>query len=172
MCLQSSEQLRRWNKDGVIRARQMAEKSIALDPNYAEAYCMFAWSYWFEVSLVLSKDPRQSIAQAMELGKKALAIDRSLAYAHSLMGYLYILKRQYDEGIAECEQTVSLEPNSARAHYFLGVVLKHAGRHEEAITVCKDAIRLNPIPPSHYYDNLTASYCSTGQYEEATIDTM
>jgi len=169
LCLQSREQLRRWNKDGLIQARQLAEKAIALDPNYAEAYCFLAWSYWFEVPLVLTKDPRQSIARATELAKKAIALDRSLGFAHSLMGYLYILKRQYDEGIAECEQAVSLEPNSARAHYFLGVALKYADRHKEAITMTKEAIRLNPIPPSHYYDNLTASYCSTGKYEEATV---
>ena len=168
LCIQSREQIGRWHKDGLIRARQLAEKAIALDPNYAEAYCMLAWSYWFEVPLLLTEDPRHSIARAMELGKKAIAIDRSLANAHSLTGYMYILKSQYDEGISECEQAVSLEPNSARAHYFLGVVLKYAGRHEEAITMSKEAIRLNPIPPSHYYDNLAASYCSTGQHDEAT----
>ena len=169
LCLQSKEQLNCWSKDALFRARQLAENAIALDPNYAEAYCMLAWSYWFEVPLFLTKDPGQSIARAMELGKKAIALDKSLGYAHSLMGYMYILKRQYDESIAECEQAVSLEPSSARAHYFLGVVLKYAGKHKEAISMTKEAIRLEPIPPSHYYDNLAASYCSTGQYEEATI---
>jgi len=167
LCLQGAEQLRRWNKDGLVRGRKMVEKAIALDPKYAEAHCLLAWSYWFEVPLVLTRDPRQSIARAMELAQKALALDKSLAYAHSLMGFMYILQRQYDEGIVECEQAVSLEPNSARAHYFLGLVLKYAGRHKEAITVCKEAIRLNPIPPSHYYIDLINLYCLTGQYEEA-----
>jgi adenylate cyclase len=167
MCLQGAEQLKRWNKDGLIRGRKMVEKAIGLDPKYAEAHCMLAWSYWFEVPLVLTKNPRQSIARAMELAQKALALDESLAYAHSLMGYMYILQRQYDEGIAECEQAVSLEPNSARAHYFLGLVLKYAGRHKEAITVSKEAIRLNPIPPSLYYIDLINLYCLTGQYKEA-----
>jgi adenylate cyclase len=167
LCLQGAEQLRRWNKDGLVRGRKMVEKAIALDPKYAEAHCLLAWSYWFEVPLVLTRDPRQSIARAMELAQKALALDKSLAYAHSLMGFMYILQRQYVEGIAECEQAVSLEPNSARAHYFLGLVMKYAGRHKEAITVCKEAIRLNPIPPSLYYIDLINLYCLTGQYEEA-----
>ena len=169
LCLQSKEQLQHWDKDGVIQARQLAEQVIALDPNYAEAYYMLAWSHWFEVPLLMTKDPRKSITRAMELAKKAIDLDGSLGCAHSQMGYMYILKKQYDEGIAECEQAVSLEPNSARAHYFLGAALKYAGRHEEAITMTKEAIRLDPMPPSHYYDNLTASYCSTRQYEEATI---
>ncbi|UCG67365.1 MAG: tetratricopeptide repeat protein, partial [Deltaproteobacteria bacterium] len=167
LCLQAGEQIRRMNKDVTVRGRQMAEKAIALDPNYALAYRRLAITYANEVPLRLSKDPRQSIARAMELAKKAIALDESLASAHSLLGWLYTLMRQHDKGIPECEQAVSLEPNSATAHLFLGLALRYAGRHKEAITMCKEAIRLDPIPWSGYYQSLTNAYCLAGQYEEA-----
>jgi adenylate cyclase len=74
---------------------------------------------------------------------------------------------QHDEGIAECEKAVNLEPNAAGGYYVLGEVLRYSGRHEEAISMCKKAIRLNPFPPSWYYFGLTNAYSLTGQYEEA-----
>jgi len=147
----------------------MIEKAIALDPKYAAAYRVLANTYWVEVPLGLTKDPRQSITRAMELVQKSLALDKykSSGMTHSLLGWLYTLMRQHDKGISECERGVSLEPNSAMAHLWLGLVLRYAGRHEEAITMYKEAIRLNPIPPAVYYHGLSITYCLTGQYEEA-----
>jgi TolB-like protein/Tfp pilus assembly protein PilF len=167
LCIQGMEQIRRMNKDGTVRSRQMAEKAIALDPNYALAYRLLANTYAMEVPLRLTKNPRQSIARATKLTQKALALDESLASAHSLLGWLYTLMRQHDKGIQECERGVALEPNSANAHFFLNLALRYAGRAKEAITMCKEAIRLDPIPMSHYYQGLTNAYCLAGQYEEA-----
>jgi len=155
------------NKDGNFLGRQLAEKAIALDPKYALAYNLLATTYMNEVILGLSEDPRVSLKKAMELTQKAIALDNSLAWPHALLGFIYTLMRQHDKGIAECEQAVNLEPNSAISYFYLSLAFKYAGRPKEAITMAKEAIRLNPIPPGFYYQNLTNSYCLTGQYEEA-----
>jgi adenylate cyclase len=155
------------NKDGNFLGRQLAEKAIALDPKYALAYNLLATTYMNEVILGLSEDPRVSLKKAMELTQKAIALDKSLAWPHALLGFLYTLTRQHDKGIAECEQAVNLEPNSAISYFYLSLAFKYAGRPKEAITMAKEAIRLNPIPPGFYYQNLTHLYCLTGQYEEA-----
>jgi len=167
LCLQANDQIIRLNKDGNLLAKQLAEKATALDPKYPDPYHLLGRASWLEVPLGLTKDPRKSIANAMEFTQKALALDSSLAPAHSTLGMLYTLMRQHDEGIAECEKAVNLEPNSAGAYYVLGEVLRYAGQHEEAIAMCKKAIRLNPFPPSWYYFGLTNAYSLTGQYEEA-----
>jgi adenylate cyclase len=155
------------NKDGNFLGRQLAEKTIALDPKFAMAYNLLATTYMNEVILGLSEDPRVSLQKAMELTQKAIALDNSLSWPHALLGFLYTLTRQHDKGIAECEQAVNLEPNSAISYFYLSLALKYAGRPREAITMAKEAMRLNPIPPGFYYQNLTHLYCLTGQYEEA-----
>jgi len=165
--LQGRDQLNRITPDGIFRGRQMIQEVITLDPGYASGYHMLALSYVNEVTLALTKDPRQSIARAVELEQKALALDDSLSHAHGLLGWLYTLQRQHDKGITECEEAVRLEPNAADAHYYLSLALKYAGRAEESIAMCKEAMRLNPIPASYYYHNLTTLYCLTGQYKEA-----
>jgi adenylate cyclase len=165
--LQGYGELGRMNKDGNSIARQMAQQAIALDPKYPWAYYLLAETYSNDVVLGISEDPRLSLKKAMELTQKAIALDNSLASPHASLGWIYILMRQHDKGIAECEQAVNLEPNSAFAYFRLSLALKYAGRPKEAITMAKEAIRLNPIPPGFYYQNLTHLYCLMGQYEEA-----
>ena len=165
--LQGQEEARRMNKDGNFLSRQLARQAIALDSKYAMAYNLLASSTVDMVYLGLSEDPRLSLKKAMELTKKAIALDNSLALPHALLGWIYTLMRQHDKGIAECEQAVNLEPNSALAHFRFSLALRYAGRPKEAITMCKEAIRLDPIPVSLYYQSLTNAYCLTGEYEEA-----
>ena len=56
--------------------------------------------------------PKESLAKAIEWTQKALAMDDSLAEAHSRLGVLYSWSGRYDEGIAEAERGVELDPNS------------------------------------------------------------
>jgi adenylate cyclase len=165
--LQGQEEARRMNKDGNFLSQQLARQAIALDSKYAMAYNLLASSTVDMVYLGLSEDPRLSLKKAMELAQKAIALDNSLALPHALLGWIYILMRQHDKGIAECEQAVNLEPNSALAHFRFSLALRYAGRPKEAITMCKEAIRLDPIPVSLYYQSLTNAYCLTGEHEEA-----
>jgi adenylate cyclase len=157
----------RFNKEGNIQARQMFEEAIALEPENAAAYTMLGWTYLMEIWFGLSESPGKSMALAAELAQKALALDDSLDPPHSLLGNIYLLKRQYEKAIAEEERAVALNPNGADAHAHLGMTLNYVGRPEEAIALLKKAIRLNPIPPNWYLFTLGDGYRMTGQYEDA-----
>ena len=165
--LQAYEKWIQMNKESNALARQLAEESIALDPDYAMAYITLAATHMMDVFLGSSKSPKDSIKQAMELNKKAMALDDSLPNAHSQLGLLYTMTRQQDKGVAEAERGVELNPNSSEAHDLLGMTLNFAGRPEEAIPVFKKAIRLEPFAPSKYYYHLGGSYLRTGQCDEA-----
>ena len=165
--LQAHEKWIQMNQESNALARQLAEESIALDPNFAVVYLTLASTHMMDVFLGSSKSPKDSIKQAMELNKKAMALDDSLANAYSQLGLLYTMTRQHDKGVAEAERGVELNPNSASAHDLLGMTLSYAGRPEEAIPVFKKAIRLEPFAPSKYYYHLGGAYLRTGQCDEA-----
>jgi tetratricopeptide (TPR) repeat protein len=165
--LQANELVNRINPESNALAKQLAKEAIALDPEYAWAYYVLARTHTLDVWLGTTKSPKQSIAKAMELTQKALALDDSLAEGYSRLGFLYAMTRQYDKGIAEAEKAVALNRNSATAHLYLGKTLFFAGRAEESIPEYKKAIRLNPIPPNVYPWSLGLSYGYTGKYEEA-----
>ncbi len=157
----------RFNEESNIKARQMFEEALALDPENATACTMLAWTYLMEARNGWSKSPGRSMEQAVELAQKALALKDTLDATHSLLGRIYLGKRQYEKAIAEAERAVALNPNGADAHAHLGVTLDYVGRREEAIALLKKAIRINPIPPNWYLLSLGQSYIFTGQYGEA-----
>jgi len=155
--LQGREYLLKGSRESVALARRLAEEAIALDPKYAEAYALLGATHMNDVFLGTSR-PKESIAKAIELSQKALAMDGSLAGARSRLGVLYSWSGRYDEGIAEAERGVELDPNSDTANYFLAVVLRYAGRSKEAIPVMRKALRLAPIAPDIYVQNLALLY--------------
>jgi len=165
--LQAKELIDRINPESNALAKQLAEEAITLDPEYAWAYMALGRTNTLDVWLGTTKSPKQSIAKAMELFQKAIALDDTFAEAYSRLAFLYSMTRQYDKAIAEAEKAVALNPNSATAHFYLGKTLHFAGRSQESIPEYKKAIRLNPIPPGAYAWSLGLSYARTGQYEEA-----
>jgi len=165
--LQAREKMLQMNKENNALAQRLVEETIALDPDYASAYASLGAIQIMDVWLGSSKSPKDSIKKAIELSKKALALDESLADARSMLGLLYAMTRQHDKGVAEAERAVELDPNSANAHHHLCLTLRFAGRPDEAIPVCKKAIRLEPYAPAAYYYNLGMAYLMGGQCEEA-----
>jgi adenylate cyclase len=164
--MQGREYLLQGNRESVALSRRMAEEAIALDPEYADAYALLGATYHNEVFLGTSR-PKESIAKAIELSQKALAMNGSLADARGRLGVLYSWSGRYDEGIAEAERGVELDPNSATANFFLSNVLRYAGRSKEAIPVIRKALRLEPIAPDIFVQNLALVYFQAGDCKEA-----
>jgi len=165
--MQGREYLRKGNRESIALARRMAEEAIALDPKYADAYTLLGATYTSEVFIGTSQSPKDSMAKATELIQKALAMNGSLAEARSRLGALYVWSGRYDEGIAEAERGVELDPNSGQANINLAVVLRWAGKPKEAIPVIQKALRLEPIPPDNYVQQLALVYFQAGDCKEA-----
>jgi tetratricopeptide (TPR) repeat protein len=157
----------RFNKEGNVIARRLAEEAVALDPNYAMAYWLLAKTHYMDIWLGMTKSPKDSITKAWELNQKAMELDEDLADAYGLLSALCIYKRDFDRAIMEGEQGVALAPNSADAYAWLGTAMQFAGMQERAIPILKKAIRLNPFPQTWYYLQLGVCYSGVGQYEEA-----
>jgi adenylate cyclase len=166
-CLQSLASTTTHTKEGNALGRKLAEESIALDPKYPRPYAALAQTYMLDILLGTTESPERSMAKALELLKKAIALDDSEAAAHGTLGYLYVMMGQHDKGIAEAERAVSLNPNDASNLSRLSFVLNNTGRPEEAISVLKTVRRLNPTPPQAYYVQLSTAYRLTGQYKAA-----
>jgi adenylate cyclase len=165
--MQGREYLFKGNRESNALARRMAEETIALDPKYADAYALLGATHQWDVSLGTSRSPKDSVAKATELIQKALAMNGSLGEARSRLGVLYSWSGRYDEGIAEAERGVELDPNSSQANINLAVVLRYAGKSKEAIPVFQKALRLEPFPPDNYVQQLALAYFQTGDCKEA-----
>jgi len=164
--LRGSDYFFRFTKEANAQAREMFERAIDLDPEYALAHSLLGLTHWMEWSFGWSRDP-QSLDRAFELAQRATSLDDSVSVAHSLLGKVHLWKKQHGQAIAELEKTIALNPNYADGLAGLGEILYFAGRPEEAIGLIKKAMRLNPKYPVWYLHNLGHAYFLTGRYEEA-----
>jgi adenylate cyclase len=165
--LQARDLKRNQNIENNHKARQLVEEAIELDPDYAQAYRWLSGTYLMDVWLGSTKSPQESLKTAVELAKKALSLDDSLGGAHGLLGNIYIMRKDYENGIREAKRAVELEPNGADSHAFLGMGLLFTDRPEEAIPILKKAIRLDPNAPEWYMNILASAYRDIQKYEQA-----
>jgi adenylate cyclase len=146
----------------------LLEEAIALDPEYAYAYSLLCTAHFDLVVLGASDSPRESLRRAVELGKKAVALDESNSTVHAHLAFPYLYLRELDKAIEEAEKAVSLGPNNAVAYFALGSALFIAGRYQEAVPMLQKSLRLSPIPVhSQVLGILANSYIWLDQYEEA-----
>jgi adenylate cyclase len=165
--MQAGQYMQSFNKENFALARQLTEKAIALDPQYAVAYATLCRVQLGEVVLGVYKNPREALEQAVELGEKAITLDDSNSLAHANLARTYAWLKEHDKAISEAEKAVSLDPNSAYAYHALGSVLDWAGRPQEAILFIKKSLRLSPIPiDTTTLMRLGGAYRQLGQYEE------
>jgi adenylate cyclase len=164
--LRGMESLGSGTKDANMTARQMFERAVALDPQYASAYASIGLTYLIDWESQWNTDPK-ILGQANELAQKAVALDDSLPAAHDILGDIYLFKRQHDQAIAEAERAIALDPNRADGYVDLALILRFSGRAEEALESVNKAMRLNPHYPAYYLQVLGQAYCQVGRYEDA-----
>jgi adenylate cyclase len=165
--LQGLQSIARGTKQDNAYARQLFEEAITLDPNYVLPYVHLGWTHFWDARSRWSGSPRKSIHTAFELAQKSLAMNDSLDLAHSLLGAIYVVSRQYEKALAEGEQAVALNPNGAFGYSILGGIVSCLGKWENSIVLYKKAIRLDPFPRLSYLLGLGRAYFMTAQYEEA-----
>ena len=154
-------------KDGVLKALDLAEEAIDLDPNYAFAYKVLGTAHGATLWLQMSKNPRETLKRTIELHQRSVELNDSLAYAHAALGYWLMYVRQHDKAVAEGERAFILEPGSADTIHVYAAILTYAGRRKEAIPLFEEALRLNPKPPTLYLRHYGVALRDLGLYKEA-----
>jgi adenylate cyclase len=155
------------NIEDVRMARRIAEEGVAMCPESSMSHARLGYVLLVEYWTGAGESPQNSLNEAIEMARKAITIDDSNASAHTLLGNLYAVKRDYDKAIVEGERAIALAPGSANALEFYAQSLNYAGRSEEAIPLLQKAIRLNPFSPTQTFLFLGHAYRMTGRYDEA-----
>jgi TolB-like protein/Flp pilus assembly protein TadD len=166
-CMRGMEYLVKFTKKDNMLARRHLMDAIDIDKTHAYPYALVGFTHIIDLAHGWSKVPLTSFEQAEKFAQNAVALDDSLDLAHSLLGHIYLYKRQHEDSKKECEKAIELNPNGAEARVILATTLTYMGEAKKAIRLFKRAFRLNPIPPAHYYYFFGRAYESDGQYENA-----
>jgi len=156
-----------YNKNDNETARRFFEEAIKLDPNYANAYVLLAWTYYEEAKYILGETPGILYLKAIELAEKAISIDEQNASAHLVLANVYVKRFQFEEAMAAARKGLSLNPADSWINALYGSALNNMGKYKQAISFLKKAIRTDPKPPSWYLEELGRSYNETGRFKES-----
>lgn len=147
-------------------AHLLLTRAISLDPDYAEAYRWLALNHW--MGWVHSGGPSEaSRGTALDLARKAVALDQDDAGCRWTLAYLLAYERDFAAADAEFARAIELDPNEADAWAALSDISVLAGRVEEGLEQIRKAFRLNPFPASWYYLPLGQALYAAGEYQAA-----
>ncbi|HET6702639.1 MAG TPA: protein kinase [Gemmatimonadaceae bacterium] len=140
-----------WNKrtqEGVFEAIDFFEQAIAEDPAYALAYTGLADS--FALLLDYRAVPvKEWHERAKEYARKALALDESLAEAHTSLAWsLFIYDWDWEGAAREFRRAIELDPKYATAHQWHAFSPASRGRLDDALLEGHVAQELDPASVS------------------------
>jgi TolB-like protein len=144
--------------EGYRKARDDAQRAIALDPSSASAYLALAHeqidSDWdwdgaetsvtkaaglepgsaevFSIRSYLSRI-LGNLDEAIKFKEQAVALDPLRTDSHSTLGYLLYAVGRYDEAQAELQKALDMNPQAAYVHFNLGKVLIAKGKLQQAL---------------------------------------
>jgi len=148
-------------------ARRMFEKAIERDPEFARAYAGLSMTHILDWRYDWSADPDQSLKKALELAKRAVAMDAGNARAHAALGFAYLYTQHTSLAVGCYERALALNPNDADIMVEFADVLTYDNRPTEAVKLIERAMRLNPYFPDWYLWYLADAYYTLGRYEDA-----
>jgi tetratricopeptide (TPR) repeat protein len=155
-----------YTKNGNVKAREMFEKAIALDPNYAAAYSTLGGNYSQGWGLAFNPDP-DGLEHALQMEQRAIALDDSLAAAHSELAEILVAEARNDQALTEAQRAVALDPNSAFAYMVLASVLYNQWKPAEALVAVEKAMHLNPLRRVDYLLERGEALSQLGKWEQA-----
>ncbi len=143
------------------KAIEESERSIALDPNSADAHA------WYGFNLFYFGDH----AKAVSLFEKALRLNPFPPSWYFLyLGAAYRFSGRYDEAISACEKAVYKEPSNVAAHIGLAAAYAVAGREKDARAQVEKVLRIDPNFSLENYANIAPYRNQTDR--ERSVDAL
>jgi TolB-like protein/Flp pilus assembly protein TadD len=138
-----------WNKrttEGLQKAIDYFNQAIGKDRNFARAYSGLADSYMLlGINQYLGMNQRETIAKAKEAANKAIALDDSLAEAHTSLGFMsYNFDFDWPAAEQHFRHAIELNPNYVTAHHWYSQFLNVVRRFDESEVELKKALQLDP----------------------------
>jgi tetratricopeptide (TPR) repeat protein len=163
--------MHRGSREAISEALLLFNSAIELDPDFASAYGMAAWCYfWRKVNGWMS-DRAQEMAEGARLARRAVELGRDDAVALTRSGHaLGHLVGDLDGGIALLDRALVLNPNLAAAWFLGGFLRAWHGESDGAIEFFARAMRLSPLNPEMYrmQAGMALAHLFAGRFDAAS----
>src|SRR5882762_2497938 len=129
--------------DGIARAATAAQKSVELDPSYAEGYVELGRSH------MLSSFDWTGARKAFD---HALLLEPSNSGAQFALAHIIMAVGNADDSLRRYQQGLERDPLNLLQRRYMARVLYYAGRLDEAEEVIRQVLEVNPSFPAAHYE--------------------
>lgn len=150
-------------------ARDLLERAIELDPNYADAYALLANVYLAEYRFDVNKRPNP-VDRALAMALTATRLDPQNAYAHCWLAIVHYFRKDNGKFEAEAKRALDLNPNDPEILAEIGHYLSYMGEFKRGIKLSERAQALNPLHPGWYHFGFARFHYHRCLYEEMLVD--
>jgi adenylate cyclase len=153
----------KWTRQSIEFARQMFERAIKLDPNFAAAWAGLATAH---LHLVGWGGGESDFEGARTASTHALELDPELAEAHVATGQGFSMEQRYADAMAAFERAIELDPTLFDAYYYYARSCFKAGDLEKSLRLFRQA---RCVRPEDYQPSALIALVSTqlGRHDEA-----
>ena len=145
-----------WYEWDWVAAEREFKRAIALNPNYADAYGLYAW-YLADMG---RKD------EAIAMAAQAQRTDPLSLLSAFAPGSISVFTRQPDRAIEQLRSAIDLDKTYWLDHCFLGRVYEQKEQLPQAIAAFQEALKLDP-EHSEIWSGLGHAYAISGKKTEA-----
>jgi len=156
-----------YDQDGITAARTLLERAIELDPMYAAAYAYLAHNHVKESEAEWCGSRLDTLKKAVELSRKAVALDESDSFAHMAMGWAYMNQKKFDLAEIHLDRAIDCNPNDYDAYCTKCYFLAFTGGADEAAACGTRALQLNPLAPDDCLKGITIARYTNSEYASA-----
>jgi TolB-like protein/DNA-binding winged helix-turn-helix (wHTH) protein len=154
-------------KESNQQAREAYRKAIELDPDYGRAYGAQAVTLATDYLQGWTDAPLETLDRALVLAEQAVALDDTTPQTYWALGFVHLMRKEYDNAENATEQAINIAPNYADGYGLLALINNYIGKPKRAIELNNKAMRLNPYYTFEYLYGDGVSYYFLGDYDRA-----
>jgi len=155
------------SQESFARAREEYRRAIELDPSYGRAYGALAITTAGGFVRGWSESPHADLEQAVELARKAVALDPSTPQTHFALGWVYLAARKYQDALEQAVHSTRIAPSYADGYALQGLIRMYQGQPKLAIELATKGIQLDPYFTHLYLIALGGARYMLGEYDKA-----
>ncbi len=138
--LRGRKLFQKWTRENINLAREMFERAVGIDPNFAAAWAGLATAHVH----LYGCDTEPHLEKAREASARALNLDPQSAEAHVAAAQELSMEQRYADAAAEFEQAIDLDPTLFDAHYYYARSCFKGGDLEKSLRLFRQAQSVRP----------------------------
>jgi TolB-like protein/Tfp pilus assembly protein PilF len=142
--MRGRQQLDLRTKEGLVNAKGLFDRAIAIDATFAEAYAGLSDTYAFDGYMGFSPTT-DAFRRAQEAARRSLALNEGLAEAHAAAAIVALFSWDWPGAEPEFRRAIDLNPSLATAHHWFSHYLIARNRMPESLEASRRALALEPL---------------------------